>query len=88
MARAEICSRIDLLGHRSGAASEVAFCDKLAADLEQKSKPLFRSTGFLDSDVGGGYLANAYELKVRLDHTLARMQLLLAAAGTIPQGDS
>ena len=37
------------------------------------------STGFLDEDVGGSFLANAYELRVRLDHTLTRIEILLAA---------
>ena len=63
-ARREICARVQAL------ATEQA---------TMQNGVHISSTGFLDEDVGGSFLANAYELRVRLDHTLTRIDILLAA---------
>ena len=63
-ARREICARVQALATEEAASHNGVH---------------IRSTGFLDKDVGGSFLANAYELRVRLDHTLTRIEILLGA---------
>jgi hypothetical protein len=45
------------------------------------------ATGFIEGDVPGSFLASAYELKVRLSHTLERGRLLLEVGSQKSRAD-